>query len=73
MSDVTTYRFVVCIDIHANSLKEAYRELYNKMAVSGFDWESSDEAYNDEGEEISVDELSETRMEVIAEETEEKR
>jgi hypothetical protein len=61
------YRFVICVDIPADSLKEAYIQLYNKMMESGLAWESSDEAYDDAGEEISEADLSETRVQAITE------
>jgi len=61
------FRFVICVDIPADSLKEAYIKLYNKMAESGLEWESSDEAYDDAGEQISEKDLSITRIDVLTE------
>ncbi len=50
-----TYRFVVCIDIESTSLNEAYSNLYESMkeiSSKRLDWESTDEAYFPDGEEI---------------------
>jgi hypothetical protein len=57
------YRFVVCIDLEAESLSEAYALLYQKMASTFIDWETTDEAYNPDGSGISGADLSQVRME----------
>lgn len=62
-----TFRLVVCIDVDAESLLEAYGKVYEAMGkitgpTSGMDWESSDEAYTPDAEPISEEELSKTRM-----------
>lgn len=61
------FRFVICVDIPADTLKEAYMQLYSKMTESGLEWESSDEAYDDAGEEIPEADLSEMRVQAITE------
>ena len=63
---MSSYRLVVCIDIEADSLTEAYRKIHQTMTDTGLEWESSDEAYDTEGEEISPEELSAARMSVLA-------
>lgn len=62
-----SYRLVVCIDVDATSLLEAYGKVYEAMGritgpMSGMDWESSDEAYTPNAELIPEEELSKTRM-----------
>lgn len=66
------YRIVVCIDVEADSLTEAYRRVYKKMRVvdnPDFQWESSDEWYDDSGESVDPDTCSDIRMKVFAEES----
>ena len=62
------YRIVTCIDIEASSLEEAYEKLYLqfKTLPKGMEWESSDEAYGPDGEEVEPDELQAARMKVFA-------
>lgn len=62
------YRLVVCVDIDAPSLLEAYGKLYETMAKitgpnTGLYWESSDEAYDSDGEPIDEDELGRAQTE----------
>ena len=45
-------RFVVCIDIDSDDLKEAYLLLYDQLVKTGVDWETTDENYNADGERI---------------------
>jgi len=64
------YRIVVCVDIDAPSLLEAYGKLYETMAKvtgpnTGLDWESSEEAYDSDGEEIDEEILQKARMEYL--------
>lgn len=63
------YRLVVCLDVEAESLKDAYGRVYEAMGKlpEGFDWESSDEAFDPEGELIDVNDLGRARMEYIDE------
>ena len=61
------YRIVVCMDIDASSLLEAYGKLYETMAKvtgskTGLDWESSDEAYDPDGNLIPEDVLQGARQ-----------
>ena len=58
------YRLVVCIDVDAASLKEAYGKVYEALAKlpEGFDWESSDEAYGPDCEEIMPPQVQIARM-----------
>lgn len=60
-------RIVICVDLESADPVEAYRELFNLMAKSGLDWESSDEWYADDGESIHQDDQQEVRMKVFAE------
>ena len=61
-----TTRFIICVDIDEDDLIEAYSVLYDRMAIiceqSILDWESSDEAYDENGEVINEDKLQEARM-----------
>lgn len=66
-------RFVVCIDVDGTTLVDAYRKLRAMMrqiddhpALEG--WETSDEAYGHEGEEIDEGALSAARLVVLDEE-----
>lgn len=46
------YRIVICVDIHAETLEEAYGKLYDFMKQpegSDLDWESTDEWFDDDG------------------------
>lgn len=66
------YRFIIAIDVDdVTDLKEAYRKLYRKMRlVDSVDcsWESTDEAYNDNADEIPEGTLQEARMAMFKEE-----
>lgn len=66
-----TYRIVVCVDIDADDLTDAYRQLFKGMAglcgITGFDWESSDEWYAEDGQRIEEDALTAVRMQVFKE------
>lgn len=59
-----TYRFVICVDVEAMSLDNAYSYLYDAMAKisnSTLEWESTDEAYFPDGEEIDPKILQKSR------------
>ena len=62
-----TFRFVVCIDVEANSPKFAYERIYHAIAKlpTGISWESSDEAYDGNGQAIDEDVLSAARTAVL--------
>lgn len=64
-----TFRLVVCIDVEADSLESAYEQVYRALAKlpPGFGWESSDEAYDEDGDGQGVDEdvLSAARLAVL--------
>ncbi len=57
------YRFVVCVDVDADDLPEAYAGLLQRMNAN--DWESTDEAYAPDGEQIDKDELTRARESVL--------
>jgi hypothetical protein len=68
------YRFIIAVDIDADDLKSAYGKLYHFMGQRGpgvgwdrkdLDWESTDENYDDDGEEIDPDVMQKARMEVF--------
>lgn len=68
---MATHRIVICLDIEAPSTKEAYRTVYRAMKKVGyetFQWESSDEWYDPDGEALDADTVQKIRMEVFAEE-----
>lgn len=64
-----TYRWVVCIDINAQSLEESYGHVYNLMKelkkdsknLTYEDWESTDEVYDPEGGQIDPDVIQKAR------------
>lgn len=45
-----TYRLIVCFDIEADSLKDAYEHLEQKMNKTELAWETSDEWYGSDEE-----------------------
>lgn len=74
------YRIVICVDVHADDLEQAYAKVYDYMAcncgitdgahspgcTNDIDWESSDEAFDHEGEPVDPDVLQEARMAFFA-------
>ena len=65
-------RFIVMFDVtNQNTLKEAYKELYTAMDKSGLpphvQWESTDEAYYENGEEVNPDDLQKACLEYLEE------
>lgn len=69
-NNIGIYRIVVCLDVEATSLKVAYRTVYRelKKVCPSVQWESSDEWYDAEAEEVEPDAVQAVRMEVFAEE-----
>jgi len=66
-----TYRLVVCLDVDAKDLKEAYRKVYlemKKVDAVDFQWESSDEWFEPGGDLGDPDKLQGARMAVFDEE-----
>lgn len=66
------YRIIIALDVEAPSAKEAYRRVFlemKKLDRDDFQWESTDEWYDPEGEQLDEDEVSAARMTVFAEET----
>jgi hypothetical protein len=59
-------RIVICVDLASEDLVEGYTELWHGMAKSGLDWESSDEWYAEDGQEIVEEAQQDARMEAIA-------
>jgi hypothetical protein len=64
------FRLIVCIDVDADTLEEAYGKVYKGMGKvtgpgTGLDWESSDEAYDPDGNKIDEADLSKARVAVI--------
>lgn len=66
------YRLVLCLDVDASSLEEAYRKAYETMnevcSKSGgtLEWESTDEAFDSDGEIISPSTLQDARIKVFS-------
>jgi len=59
-------RFVICVDVDEDNLKAAYLKLATELSkIPSIEWESSDEAYDDDGEEIDPDILQDIRMRVL--------
>jgi len=70
------FRFVVCIDVEGEDLRSAYRRLLDffdgKVKLTATEgWETSDEAYDGEGEQISPDVLQKTIVDELADRDEE--
>ena len=57
---MTAFRFVVSVDVEAETLPAAYRALLKRM--SGNDWESTDEAYGADGEPVPGPALKAARL-----------
>jgi len=64
---------VICLDVDAANLEEAYRKTYKIMAevskTHDIEWESTDEAFGPGGQPVEEHRLIEARSRVIAEET----
>ena len=63
------FRFVICVDVEADSLEEGYSKLYDTMAkvdTEDFQWESSDEAYTPDGDAVGEADLVRARMDKLA-------
>jgi len=60
-------RFVICVDVADDDPISAYQKLHTAMSEvesktdGGIQWESTDEAYDDEGEEIPIAVLNDAR------------
>ncbi len=61
-------RFVICVDVEAEDVDEAYAMLYDAMKAvdrKGVEWESTDEVYGSNGEAIPEERIVEARMKKI--------
>lgn len=74
MSEYNFIRFVVCVDVRGENLKDAYKTLLNNMGkmlensgglIDG--WESTDEVFDADGIEIDSDCLADVRAAVYRE------
>jgi len=68
------YRLVICLDVEAYNLEQAYERVYDTMGTvdaEDFQWESTNEAFDPEGDAIDPDEMQEARMKVFARKQEE--
>ena len=62
------FRLVVCLDVDASSVEEAYEKVYrimNGLGSEKLEWESTDEAYNSDGEQIPEEEYQAARLHVF--------
>jgi hypothetical protein len=59
---MNTYRLVICVDVEADTLTEAYGDVYRGMTKSALDWESSDEWFDVDGYHGDPDVLQTARM-----------
>ena len=70
-------RFLVCIDTEGETLADAYIHLYKimnqKFPASHISWESSDEAYDEEGDLLSCYQVQEARFAGLAKMQEERK
>ena len=64
-----TYRLIIAVDVNADDLADAYARVYRFMGTTppGMDWESTDEAYDPDGEIIDADLLQTARLAFFAE------
>ena len=66
-----SYQFTINIDVDANNLLDAYKQLdkimHQEVKACNVSWESSDEAYDHEGEVIDPETLQEARMKAFKE------
>ncbi len=60
-----TTRICVNIDLDTDNIEFAYREVYTKMSAANLDWESSDEWFYDDGDDIPKFIIVEARMRVL--------
>lgn len=60
------FRFVVCIDVEGDTLGGAYTKLREGMKGQPFGWETTEEAYSPDGEQIDVDVLETTLAQELA-------
>lgn len=60
-----SYRLIVCFDIEADNLEGAYRKLEGQLRRIPIAWETSDEAYDEDGEEIDPDVLQKAIVSVL--------
>lgn len=64
-----SYRITIALDVEAASLDEAYLRVYRKMAtvdIQDFSWESTDEWFDNDGEQVDKDVVQETRLRVFS-------
>ena len=55
-------RFIIAVDIEGEDVIKDYQVLHDKMTNSGLEWESTDEAYTDDGDQIVEEAIEEARM-----------
>jgi len=63
------FRIVVCIDVDATDLEQAYGRVSDNLGKlpDGMDWESTDEWYDDgDGDAIDEEEIQRVRMATFA-------
>ena len=63
------YRIIIAIDVEAESPEMAYERVSEEMKTvdtEDFQWESTDEWYDDDGNVIDEDEVQRIRMAVFA-------
>lgn len=64
------YRIIVALDVEAKSMEGAYQRVYETMKTvddETFQWESTDEWYDDSGDAIDEEEAQRIRMKVFKE------
>lgn len=61
-----TFRLIVCFDIDADSLEEAYAKLRPAVEQAGFPWETSDEWYDHDNESGEPGDPAELQRAVLA-------
>lgn len=58
-------RFIVCIDYADDDLQEAYSKVSKALDQTGLPWETSDEWYDDNGEQGSPEDLQKAILAAI--------
>ena len=64
------FRFVICLDVEADSLEEGYSKVYDTMgriSCREIDWISTDEVFDPDGESVPADAIQAARMKKIDE------
>jgi hypothetical protein len=61
-------RIIIAIDAEGESVEKTYRKIFNfmKSLPQDMSWESTDEAFEDDGTEVTPEDIQEARMRCFA-------